>query len=242
MTEMVRRFLRQKLGSVGVLIALSVLSLLTAFQVMVTGGGHAMESGGFIALLILAAASVSKDASSGALQMILARPIRRAEYLFGRYCGILLCYAIYVAVTAAIALAFSPLLGAVPGFGNAHGIAPADLALGAAGALLSAALLAAVLLFFSTFLRGYGDVLAYFVLSLLLGAPDIFGGALRKPWLVKLGAAVRENVLPRVDWEDFLRGKGVFSTAAGQYALALTAYLAMAAWIFSQREFSYGQD
>jgi ABC-type transport system involved in multi-copper enzyme maturation permease subunit len=239
---MVRRFLRQKLGSVGVVIALSVLSLLTAFQIIVTGSGHPLESGGFVALLILAAASVSKDSSSGALQMILARPIRRAEYLFGRYCGILLGYSIYLAVTAAVALTLSPPLDAVLGRGSAGALAFEDVGRSAAGALLSAALLAAVLLFFSTFLRGYGDILAYFLLSILLGAPDALAGALRKPWLSKLGAIARENVLPQVDWDEVLHGRGVFSPATGQYALALTAYLALAAWVFSRREFSYGQD
>ena len=243
MREMVRRFLRQKLGSVGVVIALSVLSLLTAFQVIVTGSGHPLESGGFVALLILAAASVSKDSSSGALQMILARPIRRVEYLFGRYCGILLGYSIYLAVTAAVALTLSPLLDAVLGRGGSAGaLAFGDVARSAAGALLSAALLAAVLLFFSTFLRGYGDILAYFLLSILLGAPDALAGALRKPWLLKLGAIARENVLPHVDWDEVLLGRGVLSAATGQYALALTGYLALAAWVFSRREFSYGQD
>ena len=143
---------------------------------------------------------------------------------------------------AGIALALSPLLAAVLGRGSGGGLALGDLALGAAGALLSAALLAAVLLFFSTFLRGYGDILAYLLLSLLLGAPDVLAGALRKPWLSRLGAVVRENLLPHVAWDDVLRGKGVLAAATGQYALALTAYLALAAWIFSRREFSYGQD
>jgi hypothetical protein len=151
-------------------------------------------------------------------------------------------YAIYLAMTAAIALAFAPLLGAVLGRGGASGLALADLARGAAGSLLSAALLSAVLLFFSTFLRGYGDILAYFLVSLLLGAPDVLAGALRKPWLSKLGTVLRDNVLPHVAWEDVLRGKDLLSAATGQYALALTAYLALAAWIFSRREFSYGQD
>jgi hypothetical protein len=238
---MVRRFLRQKLGSVGVVIALAVLSLVTAIQVVVTGSGQSLETG-FVALLILAAASVSRDSASGALQMILARPILRVEYLLGRYCGILLCYAMYIAATGAVALALSPLLRAGLGIGSAREATPGDLARGAASALLSAALLSSVLLFFSTFLRGYGDVLGYLLLSLLLGAPDILGGALKQPWLPRLGAVVRENVLPHVDWDGVLRGSGVFSAATGQYALALTAYLALAVWIFSRREFSYGQD
>ncbi|HYR46788.1 MAG TPA: hypothetical protein VER78_07260, partial [Thermoanaerobaculia bacterium] len=92
MKEMVRRFLRQKFGSVGMLIALAVLSIVTALQVAATGDASALESG-FLALLLLAAGSVSRDASSGALQMILARPIRRVEYLYGRYLGILAAYA-----------------------------------------------------------------------------------------------------------------------------------------------------
>ncbi len=241
MTEIVRRFLRQKFGSVGVVIALAVLSLLTAFQAVFTGNGQSLETG-FVAVLILAAASVSKDSASGALQMILARPILRVEYLFGRYCGILLCYTIYIVMTAALALVLSPLLREGLGIRGVNAVALGDLSRGAATALLSAALLSSVLLFFSTFLRGYGDVLAYLLLSLLLGAPDALAGALRMPWLARLGAAVRENVLPHVEWEEVLRGRGAFSAAIGQYALALTGYLALAAWIFSRREFSYGND
>ena len=174
--------------------------------------------------------------------MILARPLRRVDYLFGRYCGILLAYAIYLAATVSLALAFRPLFGLFLGGENARDLSVADLARGAAGSLLSAALLSAVLLFFSTFLRGYGDVLAYFLLSLLLGAPELLAGRLHAPWLSELGTAARENILPRVEWEDVLRGQRVFSPATGEYVLAVTAYLTLAAWIFSRREFSYGHD
>jgi hypothetical protein len=201
-----------------------------------------LESGGFFALLALAAASVSKDASSGALQMILARPIRRVDYLFGRYCGILLGYGAYLAATAGLALLLSPLLGKLLDAENARKLSPGDLARGAAGSLLSSALLAAVLLFFSTFLRGYGDVLAYFLLSLLLAAPGALSGPLEMPWLSKLGTIARENVLPRMSWDDVLQGRDVLSPATGEWVLAVTAYLMFAAWIFSRREFTYGND
>jgi ABC-type transport system involved in multi-copper enzyme maturation permease subunit len=242
MKEMIRRSLRQKFGSIGIVIALAVLSVLTAGEIAAIGRAEMLESGGFFALLALAAASVSKDASSGALQMILARPIRRVDYLFGRYCGILLAYAVYLVSTAALALLLSPLLGQVLGAENAGKLSPADLVRGAAGSLLSAALFAAVLLFFSTFLRGYGDVLAYFLLSLLLTAPGALSRPLAMPWLSKLGVTARENLLPRVSWEEVLRGRNVFSPATGEFVLAVTAYLTFAAWIFSRREFSYGQD
>jgi ABC-type transport system involved in multi-copper enzyme maturation permease subunit len=239
---MIRRYLRQKFGSIGIVIALAVFALMGASQAAATGQAEALESGGFFALLALAAASVSKDASSGALQMILARPILRVEYLFGRYCGILLAYAAYLAATAGAALLLSPLLGRLFGAENAGKLSPGELVRSAAGSLLSSALFAAVLLFFSTFLRGYGDVLAYFLLSLLLAAPGALSEPLRMPWLSKLGNIARDNILPRVSWNEVLRGKGILAPPTGAFLLAVIAYLTFAAWIFSRREFTYGQD
>ena len=190
----------------------------------------------------LAAAAVSKDASSGALQMILAQPILRVEYLFGRYFGILLAYAAYLAATAGAALLLSPLLGRLFGAENAGKLSPGELARSAAGSLLSSALFAAVLLFFSTFLRGYGDVLAYFLLSLLLAAPGALSGPLKMPWLSTLGNIARDNILPRVSWNEVLRGKNILAPPTSAFLLAVTAYLTFAAWIFSRREFTYGND
>jgi ABC-2 family transporter protein len=240
-TEMVRRYLRQKFGSVGVVIALGLLAILTAFPLAASGHESSLESSGFLTLLILAAASVSKDASSGTLQMILARPIRRVDYLFGRYCGILVAYAVCLAVTAGMALVLSPLLRVLLGGGGGP-LSLAGMARGAAGALLSATLFASILLLFSTFLPGYGDVLAYFLLSLLLGLPEILARPLGLPWLSKIGPVARDNVLPRVAWGEVLRGNRVLSAEVGAYALAVAAYLTLAAVIFSRREFSYGRD
>ena len=239
---MIRRYLRQKFGSIGIVIALAVFALMGAAQTAATGRAESLESGGFFALLVLAAASVSKDLSSGALQMILARPIRRVDYLFGRYCGILLGYAAYLAATAGLALLLSPLLAKLLGAENVGKLSAGELVLGAAGSILSSALFAAVLLFFSTFLRGYGDVLAYFLLSLLLAAPGAVAGPLKMPWLSKVGTIARENILPRVSWDDVLRGRDILAPATGAFLLGVTVYLTFAAWIFSRREFTYGQD
>jgi hypothetical protein len=121
-------------------------------------------------------------------------------------------------------------------------LAPAALARGAAAAMLSAAFFAAILLFFSTFLRGYADVLAFIVLQGILGLIPGLGQMLRKPWLSRAGEALRSNVLPRVDWGELLRGHGLLGEAMGRWVLALTAFLILAAVVFSRREFSYGHD
>ena len=95
MTEMVRRYLRQKSHNLGVVIALGALALLAAFQLAASGGDAGLEIGTPV-VFILAAACVSKDASSGALQMILSRPIRRSEYLMGRFAGVLAGYGVFL--------------------------------------------------------------------------------------------------------------------------------------------------
>ncbi len=240
MTEMIRRCLRQKFGSIGIVIALAVLGILTATGLASSGGRSGFEPA-FLGLVLLAAGSVSKDASGGALQMILARPIRRDSYLFGRYLGILVAYALFLAATGMCAILFGRLFSRiVTDFPKNSPLSP--LLLGAGDALLQAILFAAVLLFFSTFLPGYADVLAYFLLYLLLNVPEAIGGALRKPWLSQASRIARENILPKVSWPEVLTGDHVLRAPTGRYALALTAFLFLASVIFARREFAYGQD
>src|SRR5438477_8868267 len=177
MIEMVRRFLRQKLGSPVVAVTLGALALLIGVTITLSGA-RAGTSSAFLALVVLAARSISKDASSGALQMILARPLLRTQYLYGRYAGILCAYAGFLVLcgvfAALLALLVLPTMR-IPS-------PPFDLsalARGLAGALLGAALFSAILLFFSTFLPGYGDVLAYFLLAILLSMTVGIGDSIK---------------------------------------------------------------
>lgn len=240
MTEMIRRCLRQKLASPGVLIALGLIALVTAFSLAATGGQRGLETG-FVSLLLLAAASVSKDVSGGGLQMILARPLTRTDYLFGRYLGILAAYAAFLAACALIAFALATVFLPLLGMERTPVAAPALLR-GFGAGMLGAVLPAAVLLFFSTFLPGYADVLAYFLLMIGLPVPGVLGQALRKPWLERISALAKENVLPEVNWGKVLAGQDVLAAPTGRWALAVTVFLVAAAVVFSRREFAYGQD
>ena len=238
---MVRRFLRQKFGSPAMAIALGVVALLTAVQAALSEPERALGTG-FVAIVLLAAGSVSKDRSSGALQLILARPIRRTSYLFGRYLGILAAYGTFLGVTGALATLLAYAWPRMIGASTSSGFAVAALARGLGSAFLNGLLFAAVLLFFSTFLRGYADVLAYLVLSILLGLLPGLGQALRKPWLQHAAEELRRNVLPDVDWGEVLRGHEILGEPTGRWVLAVTAFLILAAVVFSRREFSYGND
>ena len=228
MIEMIRRFLRQRSRSTGTVI---VLGLLAALSGATPGGGAGPGGGGYLALLVLAAASISRDASSGALQMILARPIRRTDYLFGRYVGILVAFAAYMLVCVAFAVLVRTLWakGAPP-------LSPAELLADFGSGALWAAQIAATLVFFSTFLPGYGDVISVVVLEALLSIRTNVAG------IQKVADGVRRELLPSVPWENVFRGEPAALAAAGRGVLAATLFLAAAVLIFSRREFAYGRD
>jgi ABC-type transport system involved in multi-copper enzyme maturation permease subunit len=232
---MVQRFLRQKLGNPGILIALAVIALMAmiSFATQQTGGVAGL------AVLVLAAGSISKDASSGALQMILARPIRRTEYLFGRYLGILTAYAAFLLFTVLLAVTLPRLFSL---FFQEPGRYPplTSLLNAAAAAWLSGTLVAATLLFFSTFLPGLGDVLAFILIQFFFGIAGAVGSQF--PAIARASAIARENLMPEAAWGRILRGESLLGEATGRFLLALTVFLIGALLIFSRREFSYGQD
>lgn len=227
---MVRRFVRQKYGSAGFAVAFVLLGLLQVVNLASRG-----TEAGFMyanwAIFLLAAGSVSRDISSGAIQMILSRPIRRTEYLFGRYLGILAGYAALLTMTSVFAVL---AVKAIPS--GASRLSVGGLAVAAGGAFLSGALQAAILLFFSTFLPGIADLLGFLMLTLILNLPPW------KPWLAEATRIGRENFLPVVPWNEVLRGNAVLGAATGRWVLALWLYLTLAALIFCRRELPYGQD
>jgi hypothetical protein len=236
---MARRFLRQKLGSAGTVIALALMAVIAALPLNAGQGFAGLDT---LAMLVLAAGCVSRDAASGALQMILSRPIRRVEYLAGRYVGLLVSFVLFLALSVLVAVTLGQIVariapGPVPGTRSA-----ADFGTICAGALLQGALLAVIVLFFSTFLRGWGDVLAVAVFAILFGSLRSLGQALRLPAMARAGELARDNLSPSVSWETVLHGQKILGEPTGRYILALVLYGTLAAVIFSRREFSYGQD
>ena len=230
MIEMVRRFLRQKLRAAGTLVLLALLAAMTGLSIVASGGTAGIGGGGYLALLILAAASISRDASSGALQMILARPIRRTDYLFGRYLGIVVAFGAFTVLSVALGLLVKTLWGP-------HGAIPPMGVVGGVGfAILWAAQMAAPLVFFSTFLPGYGDVIALLLLQIFVSMRT------NVPWMVRMSETLGRELLPTVAWPGVFRGEPAALSAAGRAVLAATLFLAAAVILFSRREFAYGRD
>ncbi|HMF07682.1 MAG TPA: hypothetical protein VKJ00_01025 [Thermoanaerobaculia bacterium] len=238
MIEMSRRFLRQKLGSPATIFVLCLLALMASLPL---NAGQGFGSTDTLAALILAAGCVSRDASSGALQMILSRPLSRVGYLAGRYLGILAALLLFLAGAIALAAALHAVMESLSGgLPQVFSLKAAGLA--AARAFLGGALLVAAVLFFSTYLRGWGDVLAVVLFFLLFNSMQGLGTALHFPVLAKAGELARANFAPSIAWENVFAGRDVLGEAVGRYVLALAGYATLAVLIFSRREFSYGQD
>lgn len=241
MIEMVRRLLRQKFGSTAVVALLSLLAVVIAFTSAADGARGRAFSTASLAVIVLGAGLVSRDVSSGAVQMILARPLTRTDYLLGRWLGVLAALCVFLATVAALVLLLS--FAVFPAFHwSAEPLSLPGLLRGGAGALLDGALFSATLLCLSTFLPGYGDLVAYFLIVVGLGAAQSAGAALRQPVISEAALAIRDNLMPDPDWNALLAGQTSSLEPAGRWALALTALLLVAALVFRRRQFAYGHD
>lgn len=231
MIAMAERFLKQKFESPLVSVTLAVLALLIATPPALSNGAARL-----VALLLIASGAVSRDASSGALQMILARPISRTEYLGGRLLGVMAAYAIFLSVAAVFALVLSFR------FGGTSMLLSAALPRALLGALLDGLQVAVLLLLLSTLLPSFGDALGYLFLWIAFSAASGFATALGKADLAKAARAVQENLLPEVRWDAVLAGRSIPAEALGRWVLAVTLCFVLAAAVLSRREFAYGQD
>ena len=238
---MIRRLVRQKFGSPVVVALLALLALLIAFTAAADGArGRAFQTAS-LALIVLGAGAVSRDVSTGAVQMILARPLSRTNYLLGRWLGVLAAFGVFLAMAAALVVLFA--LAIFPAIHSAaEPLSLPALLRGGAGALLDGLLFSATLLCFSTFLPGYGDLVAYFLAVVGLNALQGLGAALQRPGLTSAALVARENLMPDPDWNAIFSGQSSSLEPVGRWALAVAVLLLTAALIFRRREFAYGHD
>jgi len=239
--EMARRLVLQKFGSVAVVTLLSLLAALIAFGAAADGARGRAFSTASLALIVLGAGVVSRDVSSGAVQMILARPLSRTGYLLGRWLGVLWAFAVFLAIAAGLVVLLA--LAILPAFhARVEPLSFPALLRGGAGALLDGVLFSATLLCLSTFLPGYGDLIAYFLVVVGLSVVQGIGGAVRIPALDTAARLARENLMPDPDWTALFSGQSTSLEPVGRWALAVSVFILIAALIFRRRQFAYGQD
>lgn len=198
----------------------------------------------YIVIVILGAQLIGPEFSSGTLQLILAKPIRRWTYLVGRVFGVILT--MWVAIFVPFMLDF-----------GARAVFPDDsvdwgsLFAGTVNLGLSAALVAAFMAFLGSFTRSYLNAAIYFggqaILSMLVGLLGFVSqGSIQKlasltaflqmhPAILDGLRAFEENLYPTAPLE--------FSLPFTLVVLSNTAVaLTLACLVFRRREVPYGAD
>jgi ABC-type transport system involved in multi-copper enzyme maturation permease subunit len=189
------------------------LLLIGAATLLTTLGLYAVYFLTSFLALLLSVGAVSSEVESGALLAVLARPIRRPEYLLGRWLGQALLVGLYV-VLMSVALLFIARLVADYQAPDA----PRAVAL----LTLSALLLQTLGLVGSTLLPTLANgvvVFSLFGLAWLAGMIEFIGGLAQNLAMVNLGIAVSLLLPSDALWRGasyYLQSETFLSAAAGR--------------------------
>jgi Cu-processing system permease protein len=162
----------------------SGVPLIFAASMMTTLGLYAVYVLATFLALFLSVGSVSGEIDSGTLHALLARPIRRAEFILGRWLAYTLVVALYTALMAALLLAIARLIAGYQA--PAPALAVGLMALGAV-LLLSLSLLGSALL--PTLANGV-VLFSLFGLAWMAGIIEYVGGLLGNTSMIQLGIAI----------------------------------------------------
>jgi ABC-type transport system involved in multi-copper enzyme maturation permease subunit len=184
----------------------------------------------FIALA-LAAGMIGQDLSSGTLQLLLARPVTRAQYVFSRWGAVVAGTFLLVVLQTLCAAIIMLVRGAPVPWDQAalHLVNSALLALGTA----------AVMALLSSLSAGLGDLgllLLVFVSAQVLEKV----GMLRSwEWLVRGAAEMLRVLKPELDLAPLFHGGPIAWLAVASYLSAVTLCLGLAVLVMNRRELSY---
>jgi len=180
--------------------------------------------------LIFAVGMIGQDVSSGVLQLLFARPVRRADYVLSRW----------IAVSIAAAVLAVAQLFAASVILTARGAAPDSTAVGLmmAQRIVEVVQLSAVFALLSALVNGMGDLGLWFLAQLTGGVLAVIAQWKHWPWLGRVGDEIGRIVTPVVNLA------GVTSDLAGLAPLATalsitTLALVLAILLVNRKELSY---
>lgn len=180
-------------------------------------------------ILVLGAGVIGRDLSSGVLQLILARPVGRAEYVFSRWLGLTLAGFAVSLLGWLLVLPFSLTTGGTT--------LPEALRL-LSEYLLNAAALSAVVTGLSALVAGFGD-LALLLLGYLAGGGMTLVGQFKHiDLLVRLGTEIQHTLMPEFAWKSVTEGGPHFYPLV-LWASTVTLFLLIGVFAMNRKELSY---
>jgi len=226
--------LRQRFSSRTRLVLVAVVFLFPlAFAMMAREAAFQTARTGAVFAFLLGAGILGQESSSGVFQLLFARPVRRWEYVVSRWLAI--CVASSLLVAAQIGLLC--LVLASKGLPDSH-----EILVLLADQVLSAIGTTSVILFYSSFLSGVGDVLG--IVLTAIGGQVLGGiGQLRQSEaLIRAGAEIGRFVSPQFPVAALAAGGGVPWFDIASYLSTVTLCVAVAVVLLNRREISYASE
>ena len=224
-------FWRQRLASPIRVVILALMVLVPPALISAIRGLGLAQLGDAIPLaMVLAVGMIGQDVSSGVLQLIFARPVRRSEYVLSRW----------LAVSLGASLASLLQIGLYMALAAGRGAAPsADVVLQfALGRELQIFGVAATMALLSSLIGGVGDLAIYALLTISGGVVSMIGQLRQSSVITWIGHEIGTLVSPRLEIAQLVAGSPSWFAIA-TYASNLTLCLLLAILILNRKELSY---
>ena len=184
--------------------------------------------------LTLAAGMIGQDLSSGTLQLLLARPVTRAQYVFSRWGAVAAGTLLITVLQTLVAALVMTLRGAPVPWGGAA----LFLANGALLALGTAAIMALL----SSLAAGLGDLGLLFLVFISAQVLEKVGMFKSWEWLVRDAGKLLQLLKPELDLASLSHGGPVAWFAVVSYLSTVTLCLGLAVVVMNRRELSYASS
>ena len=196
--------------------------------------GFAVLGDGYFLALTLAAGMIGQDLSSGTLQLLLARPVTRAQYVFSRWGAVAAGTFLIMVLQALVAALIMALRGVpVPWVEAAQFLAN--------GALLALGT-AAVMALLSSLAAGIGDLGLLFLVFISAQVLEKLGMFKSWDWLVRGAGELLRVLKPQLDVAPLFHGDPVAWFAVVSYLSTVTLCLGLAVVVMNRRELSYASS
>jgi hypothetical protein len=223
---------RQRLTSPFRMVLLAMLTGMPLLGVaFMPGAGLALLGGGQGLVLTLAAGMIGQDVSSGVLQLLCARPVRRSEYVVSRWLGAGVAASAISLLQLAIACGLMAVRGA--------SATPQDIVLFGAGRVVESFGIAAVMALFSSLIGGFGDLGIYLMVNLSAVVIQTMGQFKRWPWVERMGAEIMGTLTPTIDLLRVIEASPMPWYPILAYASTVVLCLALAIVVVNRKELSY---
>lgn len=216
-------------------VRMAILAMLCGMPLLLNtfapGAGLATLGGAQGLALTLAAGLIGQDVSSGVLQLLCARPVRRSEYVLSRWMGVGLAGTVVSLVQVAVTLGILAARGMSP--------SPQDAVLFVATRTLECFGMAAVMAMFSSLIGGFGDLGLYLLAYMAGGVVQLAGQFKRLLWLERAGIEIGASLSPTVDLARVVAASPTPWYPIIAYASTVTLCLALAIVVVNRKELSY---